>query len=520
MKILDVTLALALGVRYTVAQPEQPDSAAASATSLPHASLFKYFNETQCAPPSSHPPNPLPRHLESPINFIPDLQLDFLFPHDGEHVLPAQVATNSVGFEVTLTPGVHGGGSSADMVKDNEQFMFLAKANGAQICFQLDEGEPMCRPYFKPEGVGLPEFMEPGWHHMSMWVQDGSGLRIGGCKKDALTRFFIERDGVCEGEGECAPAPDTLCRSGCLNGAEQMSAKSSSEQSAQKKYPRAVIVTAANEDYADRVSNLIGSIHFWEQDRQIRVYDLGLSPMTRMLMEGWDNVKVVTPPADELPPHFLNAPLVAYKAWAILHAGQEEGRVEGDLVLWLDANSELRKPIDVVWEAIEKNDYFFTLAGHKFPTFRTIHEKTMEFLGCQEEPLVDEITSAIIGFKIGTTLQREILGKMNWCAMNLKKCHYPEGSTWQNQKRDQSALNCLLHMRARNLVVHRDPIFWAYATQKTLLPTEDEKESNSIVFFSRRGMPPQSYIEHILPNPPPTQKNEVQIDVHGSLNSI
>ena len=57
----------------------------------------------------------------------------------------------------------------------------------------------------------------------------------------------------------------------------------------------------------------------------------------------------------------------------------------------------------------------------------------MTFLGCQDEPLVDEITSAIMGFKIGTTLHREILGKMNWCAMNLKKCHYPKGSTWQNQ---------------------------------------------------------------------------------------
>ena len=81
--------------------------------------------------------------------------------------------------------------------------------------------------------------------------------------------------------------------------------------------------------------------------------------------------QVITFPEEfQLPPHFSNAPLVAYKAWAILHSGQEKGAVEGDLILWLDANTELRKPIHAVWDAIEKNDYFFTLAGHKFPTFR------------------------------------------------------------------------------------------------------------------------------------------------------
>lgn len=203
MKLLILPVLLTLVLRNSVvALPKQSDpDTPSSLTSLPHAKLFKYFNQTQCAPPSAAPPSVLPRHLESPINFIPDLQLDILFPRDGEHVLPSQLSSNNIGFEVSLTPGVHAGGDAADAPKDNEHFLFLAKANGVQICFQLDSGEPICRPYFKPSGVGLPEAMEVGWHHMSMWVQDGSGLRIGGCKKPAMTRFYVEREGECEGGG-------------------------------------------------------------------------------------------------------------------------------------------------------------------------------------------------------------------------------------------------------------------------------------------------------------------------------
>src|SRR5690606_9096120 len=38
-----------------------------------------------------------------------------------------------------------------------------------------------------------------------------------------------------------------------------------------------VIVTAASGAYFDRLSNLIGSLHFWEPDKPIVVYDIGLS---------------------------------------------------------------------------------------------------------------------------------------------------------------------------------------------------------------------------------------------------
>ena len=178
------------------------------------------------------------------------------------------------------------------------------------------------------------------------------------------------------------------------------------------------IVTAADEAYFDRMANLIGSVQYWTPSTQIRVYDIGLSPSSRLLATSWSNVTIITPPWDTLPPHFNNPALVAYKAWCMIDTMNEVQ--ERSPVLWLDANTEVRQQLDYVFSAIHETGHFFTLAGHKFPTFRTVRLATLEFLNAQEELLVNEKTSAVMGFSAGTDFGREILGKMNWCAMQLK----------------------------------------------------------------------------------------------------
>ena len=146
--------------------------------------------------------------------------------------------------------------------------------------------------------------------------------------------------------------------------------------------------------------------------------------------------------------------------------------------------------------------------------------QTMAFLGDDEnKPLGPEVTSAIMGFKVGDRAAESILEKMNECAWDLAGCHYPDGSYFGNQKRDQSALNSILRARATHVKVHKDEIYWAFGSQSKLKVTDDETSYNGIVFYSRRGIPRMKYIAHIKPEPPEVVETGKFVDVHFGTNS-
>ena len=93
-----------------------------------------------------------------------------------------------------------------------------------------------------------------------------------------------------------------------------------------------------------RLANLIGSLHFWEPPYLIVVYDIGLSPASKKLVASWHNVvvKKMEVAGNGLPDHFALPPLVAYKSWVIEDAMRNFG-VEGGVIMWLDANTEVRR---------------------------------------------------------------------------------------------------------------------------------------------------------------------------------
>ena len=231
------------------------------------------------------------------------------------------------------------------------------------------------------------------------------------------------------------------------------------------------------------------------------------------------NVQVHDVPFDELPKHFQHIPLVAYKPWIVLDVLSSVSK--GSTVLWLDSNTEVRRPLDDVWGFVEEDGYFFTVAGHKFPTFRTVRSRTMEIVGCEGGELVAERTSAIMGFRVDDLKVENVgvtvLEKMHACALDIA-CHYPPGSTFSNQKRDQSGLNAVLcHLRETvgvDLKCHEDGVYWAYASQLGLRVTEDETMFNDVVFMSRRGVPPMKYIRHIKPEPPEVVFTGENVDTH------
>ena len=173
--------------------------------------LFKHFNESQCAPPSKAP-LAVPIPYQSYIEFIPDLQVDILYPLHGQ-VLPVNPPALSISFQVSLTPGVHV--PKVSLEEDEKAWLSLAKGSGTSICFSLDGyAPPPCMPYSAfvvggggDGGVGLPDDLEAGWHELSIWVE-AFGLRIGGCGDlggRGSTKFYV------------GGSASSLCDSGCFD---------------------------------------------------------------------------------------------------------------------------------------------------------------------------------------------------------------------------------------------------------------------------------------------------------------
>ncbi|KAH8068242.1 hypothetical protein JL721_6816 [Aureococcus anophagefferens] len=208
-----------------------------------------------------------------------------------------------------------------------------------------------------------------------------------------------------------------------------------------------VAVTAADDGYFRRLSNLVGSLHFWEPGLAVDFYDLGLAPANAAAARGWADVRVRRLPErgapGGLPAHVYDeVHLVGWKFWVVLDALERDARV-----LWLDANAELRRPLDAVRAgaangriastrvraALDADGHFFTVAG-LYPA--------------------DAVNNT-------------------------------------NNRRDQSAFNaalCALRNRGDDdLFCRADRRFWMWKGQSAFVPADDPGDWNDMVLYSRRG---------------------------------
>jgi len=109
--------------------------------------------------------------------------------------------------------------------------------------------------------------------------------------------------------------------------------------------PDVVLVTGASQLYYDqgRLQNLIGSIHFWEPSTKIEFYNLGLNKETLADIRTWKNVVVREMLLEGLPPHVGDWGKYAFKPVVMEDALQRH-----EAIFWVDANAELRKPMDEI----------------------------------------------------------------------------------------------------------------------------------------------------------------------------
>lgn len=323
-------------------------------------------------------------------------------------------------------------------------------ASMVQLCISVDGGPPSCQQ-LASFSFQL-EQLEPGHHSLEAYVATQGGDRI-----------------------DChLPEHDTVLF--------------------EILQPR-VVVSAANQPYFNRLSNLVGSLQYWEPGLAIRVYDLGLAAHQRhAVATTWTDVTVHSLD-DSLPSHVRDEPaLVGWKAFVILDTlSATKNRTH---VLWLDANYEVRRPLVDIFDAISAKGYFLTVAGHRFPTGKTTRQATLDYLGCDNASFAEfaECTSAVIGVKPESLFHSSVLPAVNACSMR-RDCLYPADAIENtNQRRDQSALNAALcggggggNFPPTVFKCDPDRRFWMWHGQKSFLPTEDPYRFNEMVLFSRRG---------------------------------
>lgn len=330
-----------------------------------------------------------------------------------------------------------------------------------QVCISLDNGPPSCaEPAIAIDWPPpLPSELGDGWHTLEAYVSLNNGTRVD-ChlREHDTVSFQIESSSAL-----MVPLPP---------------------KSVVPK--RCAVVSAANAPYYERLSNLVGSLHHWEPDLPIRAYDLGLTPHQASCVSSWNNTSLHKLSAG-LPSHVMTeVSLVGWKAWVVLDSLRA---VDNETtVLWLDANAEVRRPLDDILLAIDRDGYFLTVAGHRFPTDKTVRPSTLSFFGCRASfASLPECTSAVVGVKPHSWLHAHILPAVHECSVRLDCLYPPDAIGNVNQRRDQSVLNAALCASGRNYTCHADRRYWMWHGQRAFLPTSDQAQFNDIVLFSRRG---------------------------------
>lgn len=122
--------------------------------------------------------------------------------------------------------------------------------------------------------------------------------------------------------------------------------------------------------------NLVGSIHTFESDLEIFVYDLGLDEEQKIEIKMWNSVTVVAIDMTHFPPHVQSLNNYAWKACVIRHASESLR-----CFLFLDAGMELRDSLnDIRAKVTNYSNWFVTASnGRRFSTLAgVVHPGTLQ----------------------------------------------------------------------------------------------------------------------------------------------
>lgn len=270
--------------------------------------------------------------------------------------------------------------------------------------------------------------------------------------------------------------------------------------------PPLQLITAISQRYVDQhiLHNLVGSLHYWEPTALLVVYDLGLSDPAKALVRTWRQVRLerVADAAyrilGHVPPHVLDSASYAFKAIVIADALRNAGSV-----LWLDANAELRRPLDDITLLIAETGHFLVEHPYRFPTAQFHHPSAVAYHGCAVPDFSRaHCATTFVGATTRGFFANHVLPRLVNCSAE-PGCINPPGSSRANNRQEQTALNAIL------CHIGTPPDGFCSNEYKFRLtsdfendnapsqPTTDETDWNYQILYTRRNHPIKPYLRFV-----------------------
>ena len=225
-----------------------------------------------------------------------------------------------------------------------------------------------------------------------------------------------------------------------------------------------LIVTAGSAIYGPYLLGLLGSLNLnWPLHPPVLVYDLGLNEETlALLRENQISVKTIEPFCDHWRKHF------AWKIWCLNDAPATN-------ILWMDAGLVVLKPLEEVFHAINRLEYFIV------PNYQLLDleasERACEGCGVPIDFRIGKLSIAanFLGMR-KTGKMREILSE----ALEVSLTEKHIAATKATHRHDQAILSLLLYKHFGQLIFGDGLI---YSEWRSPCHTNGQK-----VWLHRRGL--------------------------------
>eukprot|EP00042_Codosiga_hollandica_P048003 m.530081 g.530081 ORF g.530081 m.530081 type:complete len:543 (-) comp57567_c1_seq7:54-1682(-) len=208
-----------------------------------------------------------------------------------------------------------------------------------------------------------------------------------------------------------------------------------------------VLVTAASEVYAQRLENLIGSIHYWEPNTRILVWNLGLSEESYKRISCYRHVTIRSLDLAALPAHVSIITNYAFKPTIFFESLQEH-----PAILYFDSGIELRAPLTEIRNSLLKHGYW--MARQYGEVLQETHPHMFEKLGIERSCFSKKqfCAGGLHGYVRDSDAYRKVLLPTLRCAFDVD-CIAPP--PWKNltqyspaviaHQYDQSAFSIYMH---------------------------------------------------------------------------
>jgi hypothetical protein len=210
--------------------------------------------------------------------------------------------------------------------------------------------------------------------------------------------------------------------------------------------PDMVVVSAANEQYFPALKNLAASVKFWSPERQIVVYNLGMTESQLEDVKTWSNLRTLKWEEgipQSLPPHFNELKNYAWKP-TIINETVHKYRS----IVWADSGSTFTGPILQI-EDILRWSGIFLVKGQDEDMKPMSHEGTYQWLGSDKGTFRTGLNSphfggSVQGYVFPSRYIDSIVIPNAQCALD-PNCITPIGSSLSNHRYDQTSMSILAY---------------------------------------------------------------------------